>query len=212
MNVIKGLISCLVGLMAACAIITVNVYFPEKDVKQAYKSLDEMLLKQSESKPTETPAGSEQKKDVQPQSWLLPGFSLVTVAWAAENVADDLAIEVSSKPEVLKAYEEMKKRLPQIEALLTSGAIGESKQGILVTRDKARMSGKEDLVKEENDNRKIVITAMAKAILKMNKQGENKAAMNQVLPKAAASYATIRQDQAKKGWWVELNNGRWVQK
>lgn len=29
---------------AACAIITVNVYFPEKEVKSAYRSLEEELL------------------------------------------------------------------------------------------------------------------------------------------------------------------------
>ena len=29
---------------AACAIITVNVYFPEKDIKSAYKSLEDELL------------------------------------------------------------------------------------------------------------------------------------------------------------------------
>ncbi len=45
------------GLLAACAFITVNVYFPEKDVKQAYRSLDEMLLKQ----------GGEEKKELSPQ-------------------------------------------------------------------------------------------------------------------------------------------------
>jgi hypothetical protein len=143
---------------------------------------------------------------------MFPSFSLVREAFAAENVADDLAIEVSSNPDVLKAYDEMKKRLPQIEGLMTSGALGESRQGILVTRDKAKAAGKEEQIKAENDNRKTVITAMAKAILKINKQEDSKAAMNQVLPKAAASYATTRQDQARKGWWIELANGRWVQK
>ncbi len=45
-NIVKWFVAALCGLLAACAVITVNVYFPEKDVKQAYKSLDEMLLKQ----------------------------------------------------------------------------------------------------------------------------------------------------------------------
>ena len=42
----RWVIAAATGLLAACAFITVNVYFPEKDVKQAYQSLDEMLLKQ----------------------------------------------------------------------------------------------------------------------------------------------------------------------
>src|ERR1700686_1022758 len=111
-NILKWLSAVLCGLLASCAVITVNVYFPEKDVKQAYKSLDEMLLKQGgESKPpTEgQPAGSEEKKEeVKPQSRLFDrGFTIALIPEAAaqEPVADELAIELSSMPEVLKAYD-----------------------------------------------------------------------------------------------------------
>ena len=44
-RIVKWIIAGMCGFLVSCAIITVNVYFPEKDVKQAYKSLDEMLLK-----------------------------------------------------------------------------------------------------------------------------------------------------------------------
>ncbi|MBI5655973.1 MAG: hypothetical protein HZC44_03765, partial [Geobacter sp.] len=50
-RIIKLLLSCGCALLASCAIITVNVYFPEKAVKDAYKSVDEMLLKGSGDKP-----------------------------------------------------------------------------------------------------------------------------------------------------------------
>jgi hypothetical protein len=30
--------------------------------------------------------------------------------------------------------------------------------------------------------------------------------------KAAATYAETRRDAAKPGWWIQLPNGRWVQK
>ena len=46
----KWLLVGMSGLLAACAIITVNVYFPEKAVKEAYKSLDDMLLKDGAEK------------------------------------------------------------------------------------------------------------------------------------------------------------------
>ena len=49
-KVIKFLVVSMFGLLAACAVITVNVYFPEKAVKDAYKSLDDMLLKNSAEK------------------------------------------------------------------------------------------------------------------------------------------------------------------
>lgn len=217
-QIIKWLSAALCGLLASCAIITVNVYFPEKDVKQAYKSLDEMLLKENGAKPPaeEAPAGTEEKlEEGKPQSRLLDGgfsLSLVSVAYAQEPVADELAIELSSMPEVLKAYDEMRMRLPQLNALRDSGAVGENKQGLIAVRDKARLAGNEALVKAENDNRKTVVTGMAKAILKINKQPETREGINQVLGKAAAIYADIRREAAKPGWWVELANGKWVQK
>lgn len=215
----KWFLTGLCGLLAACAIITVNVYFPEKDVKQAYKSLDEMLLKQGGegTPPAEgtPPPPAEKKEEVKPQSLLQKkriSFSLVSVAFAENNVAFDLAVELSSMPDVLKAYDEMKARLPQLDALRNSGAVGENRQGLVVVRDKARLGSNQALIKAENDNRKTVITGMARAVLKLNKQPETKASLNQALGKAAAIYAETRRDAAKPGWWIEMPNGSWVQK
>jgi len=41
---------------------------------------------------------------------------------------------------------------------------------------------------------------------------ESKAAMDQVMAKAASTYADTRREAAPTGWWVQLPNGRWVQK
>jgi hypothetical protein len=104
-------------------------------------------------------------------------------------------------------------RLPQLKTLFESGAVGLNIQGLIETRDKGKITPQDEaLVKAENASRKVVITGMAKAILKLNKQPESKAAINQVLPKAAATYAEIKREDAKSGWWVQLANGRWVQK
>ena len=115
-------------------------------------------------------------------------------------------------PEVLKAYDQIRASVAKLNALRDSGAVGENKQGLLTVRDPAKMGGNEALVKAVNESRKVVITGMAKAILKVNKQPESKAALNQVMGKAAAMFADVRHEKAKPGWWVELANGRWVQK
>jgi Protein of unknown function (DUF1318) len=219
---IKWLCAGLCGLLASCAIITVNVYFPEKDVKQAYKSLDEMLLKQGgEAKPPVEgqPGGTEEQKkeEVKPQSRLFNGnfsVSLIAEACAQEPVADELAVEIASMPEVLKAYDEMRNRLPQLNALRDSGAVGLNKQGLVVVRDKAKMAGNEALIKKENENRKAVITGMAKAIEKINLKRQPGAKFNfsELMNKAAAIYAETKREEAKPGWWTELPNGTWVQK
>jgi hypothetical protein len=229
------------ALFAACAVITVNVYFPEKDVKQAYKSLDEMLLKQNsdqkqpadkasginppvEGQPSaeqpadiQAPAPVDKKEEVKPQSSIWGeglGISLVTEAAAAENLADQLAIETSSMPEVLKAYDQMRARLPQMNALLDSGAAGINKQGLISIRDKAKAGGSEALVNAENDSRKAVITGMAQALQKITERQQPgaKANMGELMKKAAATFADVKREEAKAGWWVELANGRWVQK
>ena len=115
-------------------------------------------------------------------------------------------------PDVLKAYDEMNRRLPELNRLRDSGAVGETSQGLVSIRDKAKAAGKDDLIKAENENRKAVITGMAKAILKVRGLPVNDAGMKQVLGKAAATYAATKQEGAKAGWLIQLPNGRWVQK
>ncbi|WP_136524457.1 DUF1318 domain-containing protein [Geomonas ferrireducens] len=217
-KLIKLLFSVSCIFLAACAVITVNVYFPEKAAKEAYKSLDDMLLKTGEAPgsqkvPPGVPPAAPQDK---PQSRVFD-FSLVTAAYAADTDADAdaLAVELSSMPQVLKAYDDMSKRLPRLNTLFASGAVGLSKQGLVVIPPSAK--GKlapqdEALVSSENQSRKVVVTSMAKAILKLQKQKESKEAMNQVLGKAAATFAETKREAAQPGWWVQLQNDRWVQK
>jgi uncharacterized protein len=240
-KMLKWFVAALCAMCAACAVITVNVYFPEKDVKQAYKSLDEMLLKQGEeNKPstdmqpgTEAPGGGQpageqpggaqspgsidKKEEVKPQSRLWYDgmrLSLISVADAADTIADELAVETSSMPEVLKAYDQMRSRLPQITALFENGAVGLNKQGLLTMRDKTKGAGSEAIVNAENESRKVVITGMAKALQKITekKQPGVKVNINELMGKAATTFADVRRDEAKPGWWIELANGRWVQK
>ncbi len=209
------------ALLTSCAIITVNVYFPEKAVKEAYKSLDDMLLKKSGEKGAteekQPPAEEQKAPETKPQSRLfdeLPSLSLVSVAHADDsNYADNLAIELSGNDAVLKAYDEMRQRLPKLTALYETGAVGLTSQGLVLVRDKTKVTPQDEaLVKAENASRKTVVLNMAKAILKLNKQKESKAAMDQVMGKAAATYADTKREEAKPGWWIQLPNGRWVQK
>lgn len=209
----RWFVAVAVGLLAACAFITVNVYFPEKDVKQAYKSLDEMLLKQGEpAKPEGAAPDQKQKGPGEKPVSLFPSFRLVPEACAQDDLSERLASEVAGIPEVQKAYAEMRTRMPQLNALRDSGVIGESMDGSVTVRDQARASEAQALVQAENNNRRVVITNMAKAILRLNKQPETKDNLRQVLGKAAATFADAKRDEAKPGWWIQNAAGRWVQK
>lgn len=205
------------GLFAACAVITINVYFPEKAAKEAYKSLDDMMLKNPAAPAGQTPARGEEvpQKPESPQSFLdrFPNISLVATAHAADAESDALAVEVASMPEVTRAYEEMSQRLPRLTALYDSGAVGLTNQGLVTVRDKSKVTpADEALVAAENKSRKVVVSAMARAIFKITKQEDTKAAQGQVLSKAAATFAEARRDAARPGWWIQGQNGRWLQK
>lgn len=206
------------GLFTACAVITINVYFPEKAAKEAYKSLDDMMLKSQPSTSDKPPVKEEQVPrgpESQPQSLLdryLP-ISLVATAYAADAESDALAIEVASMPEVTTAYAEMSQRLPRLTALFDSGAIGLTSQGLVTVRDKSKvLPADEAVVAAENKSRKIVVSAMAKAIFKITKQEDTRGARDQVLSKAAATFAETKREAARPGWWIQNQNGRWLQK
>lgn len=218
-KLIKWLLTGMFGLMAACAIITVNVYFPEKAVKDAYKSLDDMLLKNGGEKPPVTdkqPDSQPATSDSIPQSRLfdrLPSISFAGIAQAAENVGDELAIELAGMPEVVKAYNEMNKRLPRLNVLFGNASVGLNSQGLVSVRDKSKLNAQDEgLIAQENQSRKTVIVSMAKAILKINKVKETKPALDQVMGKAATTFAETRRDAAWPGWWIQLPNSRWLQK
>jgi len=206
------------GLLAACAVITINVYFPEKAAKEAYKSLDDMMLK-NPSATTDKPPLKEQQIPPAPaapsQSSLdrFPNIALVATAHAADAESDALAIEVASMPEVTSAYAEMSQRLPRLTALFDSGAVGLTNQGLVTVRDKTKVTPQDEaLVTAENQSRKVVVSAMARAIFKVTRQEDTKAAQGQVLGKAAATFAEARREAAKPGWWIQGQNGRWLQK
>jgi hypothetical protein len=220
MSTLKFLLAAACGLLVSCAVITVNVYFPEKAVKDAYKSVDGMMLKDGGSTapaPESQPADSKDKdsaaKPLSGISRLLPALSFAAAAYAADNTADTLAVELASMPEVTRAYEVMSRNLSRVRQLLAGGAVGLSSQGLITARDKTRLTPQDEaLLKTENDSRKTVITGMAKAIALHNKQTPNKAEMDQLLAKSAATYAEAKRDEAAPGWWLQLQNGKWIQK
>ena len=206
---IKGTIGILFLMLLSCAIITVNIYFPEKDVKEAYKALEKELMtpgrgdqdKEPKSTPGEKPAGSMK-------------FELIGSAYAQEpGLADNIAQIVKRMPEVVNAYKEMGGRIGEIDRLRDSGAVGEGNKGELVVRDEKLMTPQSrNLVSIENENRRTVMNGMARAIIRINRVPENDQNLKQVLPQAVDQFSALRRDSAKKGWWIQDSHGNWTRK
>ena len=47
----RFLLAGFIFVLVSCAVITVNIYFPEKDVKEAYKTLEKELMGPAEKTP-----------------------------------------------------------------------------------------------------------------------------------------------------------------
>jgi hypothetical protein len=201
--------ACLL-IIAACAVITVNVYFPEKDVKEAYKALEKELM-------TDQKGGEEQKSGTKPEEKPKPEssihFELVATAYAQESgMAEKIAEIVKKMPDVVNAYKEMGVRIADTDRLRDSGAVGEGNNGMLSPREKTLSPDDKKNVDLENENRRTVIKGMAKAIIRVNRAQETPENLNQVMPQATEQFAGIRRDAAKKGWWIQDANGNWGRK
>jgi hypothetical protein len=192
-------------IMVSCMVITVNIYFPEKDVKEAYKALEKELM---------TPEGGNPKgkPGEKPESSIK--FELVTSAHAQEaGLSDKIAEIVKKMPDVVNAYKEMGARLTDIDGMRGSGAVGEGNDGMLVVRDEKLLTpDQKKLIAMENANRKTVVSGMAKAIIRINRVPENEQNLKQVMPQAVEQFAAIRRDSAKKGWWIQSPDGNWSRK
>lgn len=189
---------------AACAVITVNIYFPEKDVQEAYRALEKELM---------TPKGDEQAQPAPAKPESRIHLEWTKAAWAEEeSLAEKIAETVKRMPDVVEAYRQMGLRLTEIDRLRDGGLVGEANTGLLVPRGEALKPEDSRLVEAENDNRKTVIRGMAKAIVRINRQPETPANVEQVMPQASAQFAAIRRDGARKGWWIQAEDGNWFRK
>jgi len=191
-------------IIVSCAVITVNIYFPEKDVKEAYKNLEKELMKPHEKM-------DDKKTEGKPESSIR--FEFISSACAQEaGLAVKISEIVKKMPDVVNAYKEMGARIADTERLRDIGAVGEGNDGLLVVREKTLTSADKKLVDIENEDRKTVMKGMAKAIIRINRLPETQENLNQVMPQAIEQFAGVRRDSAKKGWWIQDASGNWTKK
>ena len=201
---IKFLSTAIFFIFVSCAVITVNIYFPEKDVKEAYKTLEKELMGTDQKTDEKKPGGK-------PESSIR--FEFIASAYAQESgLAEKIADMVKKMPDVVNAYKEMGARISDTDRLRDSGVVGEGNGGLLVVREGKLSPADQKLSDLENENRKTVMKGMAKAIIRLNKQPENEANLKQVTPQAVEQFASIRRDAAKKGWWIQDASGNWSKK
>lgn len=205
-------------LFIGCAFITVNVYFPEKDLNKAYSTLEDELMKTGSKKDAPAPAPAPEKKS----SMLPVRFNLIPVAYAQEDIrktdetglSADLVAKIKGNPDVVQAYRNMGDRLDDINRLRDAGTVGEGTTGLLIARVDEDAVEKKDLkkIRDENTDRTTVIKGMAQAMLEVRALPNTDENRKNTLKQATEQFARLRADKAKSGWWIQTADGKWNQK
>lgn len=213
-NIAKPLVLLMCFLIVSCATITVNVYFPAEEVRDAYSSLEEEFLEQGDddsttdqTPTTETvsPTPEPQSRNVYPDEPVLSEKKVVVIkreisldfsnyAWAQGNISQQIAQKIRAMPEVIDAYRSRGQRKDVIDQMVSQNKVAEGSQGLLVK--KAALNASEtSAFNAENADRKIIIQGMARAIVEINNLDPTPENINKVLPEAARQFASVKRSE-----------------
>lgn len=170
--------------------VTVNVYFPAREVEKKAGDIVDDIRKNTDAAPA--PAGPQ-------SSWKegLYGYWLNgNLAWAQK--ADSPAVQALKK--------QLGERFPKLKPFYQKGAAGENNKGFVELRNgglaPAEKSELKGLIEAENRDRQALYQEVAKS---MN------IAPDQIV-KVQRIFADKWQQSSASGWWIQKEDGRWVQK
>jgi hypothetical protein len=197
-------------LLSAC--VTINVYFPAAEAKEAAKEFVEKVI--NDTMPAAQPPGGGMALQTEPASskikshfeFELPAFDplmLIGIAPAYAQGQPDFNIQT---PAIQAIQSRMEQRFDsQLRPHFDSGALGFTEDGLVVVRDAAAIALKDRVpvntaVADENRDRKAVYREIAVA----NNHPEWEGQIRTVFAKQWV-------DSAKSGWWYQ-RGGAWKQK
>jgi uncharacterized protein YdbL (DUF1318 family) len=193
-------------LLTAC--VTINVYFPAAEAKEAAKEfVDKVIgddLPATDSKPAPQAPGGQGGS-----AWLVPDrrfnwLALIGIgtAYAQENA--DISIRT---PAIQAIQNRMATRFQtQLEAGFDAGALGLTRDGMVEVRDASKLALKDRVaitqaVADDNRDRKAVYREVAVA----NGHPEWESQIR-------GTFAQQWIASAHKGWWYQDAGGSWKQK
>jgi len=181
--------------------VTINIYFPAAAVEKAADKIVEEVWGEEGKKPRKKEEGPG------PQGLLKDAPRLVIGILApAEAYAQGPDINIST-PAIRAIKDSIKKRAGRIKPYLDRGNVGISKDGLLVIRSLEGLSLREKallrrMIKAENEDREALYREIAKA--------------NDFPPERVDDikriFAKSWRKKAKKGWWIESEDGQWYRK
>jgi len=187
-----------------CARITVNVYFPASEIKDAATEIEqEVRGSDGEGQPpAEKPIDQKQQG-----SLLWPAMYRVRVAFTPPSaMAQTPDINIST-PGIRRLINSRKKRYSRLAPLLQRCVLGENNRGLLALRPTPGVSLKDKasaqaLLGQENRDRQQLYQELAKA----NKLPENR------IGEIAKIFAAVNRREARPGWCIQDEGGNWRNK
>lgn len=197
----------LCAITITCARITVNVYFPAAEIRDAASRI-EREVRQGNGTPT-TPPSSAPSDAPRQHSWRWrshqwPLRLALGVPMAAAQQRLDITI---STPAIRRLIASRKQRYPRLVPFFDQGVLGENNRGLveirtldgLSLRDKAQVRA---LVEQENTDRQQLYRALAEA---------NNISSDRV-DEIAAIFAGVNRKEAKQHWKIQESDGAWQTK
>ncbi len=183
-----------IGLAFVVACVTVNIYFPEAEVKAAASQIESEIQKQAAEK-----AGQEPVKKIA----VLPpaaAFSLVPAAFAQQETT-------VSNPAIRALKDQSANNLAALMPYFNAGNVGLTNNGLVEIRDESSLNLQakgtlRKLVKDDNDVRMKLYAEVAKAL---NIEASQIAKVQKI-------FAESRIAAAQAGWWIQKEDGSWAKK
>jgi uncharacterized protein YdbL (DUF1318 family) len=171
--------------------VTVNVYFPAREVEKKAGDIVDDIRKNTNSPPA--PAG--------PQSSWREGWRGF---WFQGNLA---WAQKPDSPAVQALKKQLAERFPKLKPFYQKGAMGENSKGFVELRNDGNLSPAEkaelkSLAEAENRDRQALYQEVAKS---MN------ITPDQIL-KVQRIFADKWQQSSAPGWWIQKEDGVWLKK
>jgi len=187
------------ALLTAC--VTVNVYFPEAEVRDLSKQIEEEVRKQAAEQSGQVPPPAPNPAPNQ-------GASVLDLLLGVSPAMAQVAQPEITNPAIRKIIDSRSARFNELRKYFDQGVLGENNQGLVEIRaldaltDLKARADVQRLVKAENTDREELYKEIAAA----------KNVDLAQLPKIKETYAGTLRQNAKTGDWIQQPDGNWVKK
>jgi uncharacterized protein YdbL (DUF1318 family) len=187
------------ALVAGCVPVTVNINFSQERLNKAADQIEEMVRSPENPKPgapAKPPAPSSSL-----ERWLVALEPREAAAQGA-TVQAGPAPRVDS-PEIQKAVNSRRARIPALREWKSKGCIGENNQGLVEARPGQGCGGEVGgLLAAENGDRQLILSDF----MRQNNIPASDAA------RVHTAFATSHRDRARAGDWIQQDGGEWTKK